>query len=280
MFKKFLCIAIVIFSSLSAFSQNSVNDYKYVIVPSEFRFLDEPDEFQLNSISHFLFNKYGFIALKEDEQFPEDLIFNPCLGLKSDVIDVSGTFKRKLIIELKNCNNEVIFLSQEGESTEKTYSIAYNKALRDAFLYVNALNYNYKPNETILAKGSSKNKAADQEIEQLKEEIAILKQEKETQIVSETAVAVSTVDSVVNETPELASESVETKETVLFAQKTNSGYQLVNNASKVVMVLLQTRNPEVFIVQDKNAIVIKEGTFWYVSENDGQVKDTRLNIKF
>ena len=285
MFKRFLFFAVVFMLSISVYSQNNVNDYKYVIVPNEYRFLDEPDQYQLNSISHFLFNKYGFIALKEDEIFPNDLIFNPCLGLKADVIDESGTFKRKLVIELKNCKNEVIFLSQEGESSEKVYAIAYNKALRDAFLYVNALYYKYKPNKAILAMGSSKNEATDQEIEQLKEEIAVLKQEKETQketqVIADTAISATTVNVVKNETQEQSSDKVETNETVLFAQKTESGYQLVDSASKVVMVLLKTRNPEVFIVQNKHAIVTKEGEFWYVSENDGsQVKDTKLNIKF
>ena len=272
MFKKFLLFAILCIFSMASFSQNSVNDYKYVIVPNQYDFLDEEDQFQLNSISHFLFNKYGFIALKEDEIFPEDLMFNPCLALKSDVADESRTFKTRLRIELTNCKGELIYFSDFGESFEKKYAIAYNKALRDAFLHLEALNYKYQPNETILAMGTSKSEASKEEIEKLKEELAALKEEKNNQTTPEVVVA---------ETAETVADSTtKTMETLLFAQKTDGGYQLVDKSSKVVMVLLNTRNPEVFIVQGKNAMVFKEAGAWVLSENDGnQVTNTKLNIK-
>src|SRR5690606_14645790 len=167
MFKKFLLITILYISSVASFAQNSVNDYKYVIVPNQYDFLNEEDQFQLNSISHFLFNKYGFIALK------------------SDVANESRTFKTRLRIELTNCKGELIYFSDFGESFDKKYAIAYNKALREAFLHVQALNYTYQPNETILAMGSSKNDASKQEIEQLKEELATLKEEKNSQTTTE-----------------------------------------------------------------------------------------------
>jgi hypothetical protein len=279
MFKKFLLIAIVSILSISAFSQNSVNDYKYVIVPNQFDFLDEEDQFQLNSISHFLFNKYGFTAIKESDIFPEDLMFNPCLALKTEVVDDSGAFKTKLQIELRNCKDEVIFLSEQGESFDKVYAVAYNKALREAFIYVKALNYSYVPNEEILALGKPTKKESDQEIEQLKEEIATLKQEKEVQVAVETATAVN-ADEVVEKTDEKVEISLNGT-TTLYAQKTDYGFQVVDSTPKVVMVLLNTKNPEVFMVKGKNAMVIKEDGFWYLSENDGeQVKNTLIEIKF
>jgi hypothetical protein len=199
-------------------------------------------------------------------------MFNPCLALKSDVANESRTFKTRLRIELTNCKGELIYFSDFGESFDKKYAIAYNKALREAFLHVQALNYTYQPNETILAMGSSKNDASKQEIEQLKEELATLKEEKNSQTTTEVAVAT---------TAEIVAESTtETMETLLFAQKTDGGYQLVDKSSKVVMVLLNTRNPEVFMVQGKNAMVFKEDGEWVLSENDGnQVTNTILNIK-
>ncbi|MCX7550725.1 hypothetical protein [Xanthomarina sp. F2636L] len=272
MLKKFLIIAIVFTSTMSSFSQHSVNDYKYVIVPNSYDFLDEDDQFQLNSISHFLFNKYGFTALKEDDIFPEDLMFNPCLALKSDMIDDSGAFKTKLKVQLKNCKGDIVYLSEDGESFEKKYAIAYNKALRDAFLYVKALNYTYVPNETILAMGTAKNDTSKQEIEQLKEELAALKEAKSTEVITDVAIAETVV--------EVTDTITETKETLLFAQKTEGGYQLVDKSSKVVMVLLNTRNPEVFMVQGKNAMVFKEDGSWFLSENNGtEVTSSKLNIK-
>ena len=49
------------------FSQKSLNDYSYVIVPEQFEFLDAKDKYQLNSISNFLFNKHGFHSFLSDE---------------------------------------------------------------------------------------------------------------------------------------------------------------------------------------------------------------------
>jgi hypothetical protein len=280
MFKKFLIVVILFVSSIAGFSQSSVNNYKYVIVPLEYKFLDSEDEYQLNSISQFLFNKYGFTALMEDETFPEDLIFNPCLALQADVISKSTSFKTKLQIELKNCKQELIYLSEMGENYEKKFQVAYNKALREAFTYVAALNYHYEPSEDPNSITRDTKADANQEIEQLKEEIAALKQEKDTQVVAETTVA-ATIEEVVNDADNEMLETVENNNSTLLAQKTDNGYQLVDNAKKVVMELLNTKNPEVFMVHGKNAMVIKEDGFWYLSENDGnQVIDTKLDIKF
>lgn len=279
MFKKLLIFAIVFGCSISAFSQNSVNDYKYVIVPNDFDFLDEEDEFKINSLTKFLFNKYGFIALMEDENFPVDLMYNPCLALKSDVVDDSGTFKTKLAIELRNCRDELIYVSEQGESFEKKYAVAYNKALREAFMYVEALKYSYTPNEYILSQKRENEVDANQEIDELKEEIEVLKKEKETIIAAETATSLNAEEIV-----EKPNEQIEISlqgESTLYAQKTEYGYQVVDSTPKVVMVLLNTKNPEVYMVKGRNAMVIKEDGSWYLSENNGsEVKNTLIEIKF
>jgi hypothetical protein len=279
MFNKLLIFAIVFGCSISAFSQNSVNDYKYVIVPNDYDFLDEEDEFRINSLTKFLFEKYGFIALMEDENRPIDLMYNPCLALKADVLDDSGTFKTKLAIELKNCNDELIFVSEQGESFDKKYAIAYNKALRDAFMYVAALKYSYKPNEYILSQKREDEVDANQEIDELKEEIEVLKKEKETILASETAAELN-AEEIVEKTNEQIEISLQ-GESTLYAQKTEYGYQVVDSTPKVVMVLLNTKNPEVYMVKGRNAMVIKEEGSWYLSENNGsEVKNTLIEIKF
>ncbi|MGM0392581.1 MAG: hypothetical protein ACQEQB_12580, partial [Bacteroidota bacterium] len=62
-----------------------LNSYKYVIVPEEYNFTEEPDKFQLNSLTKFLFDKYGFEAYLENEELPEDLKSNRCKALFADV---------------------------------------------------------------------------------------------------------------------------------------------------------------------------------------------------
>ena len=83
----------------SAFSQTNLNNYKYIIVPKKYDFLKEADQYRLNGLTQFLFEKYGFSTLMEGDNYPDDLLKNKCLALNSNVINDSGIFKTKLKIE-------------------------------------------------------------------------------------------------------------------------------------------------------------------------------------
>ena len=62
-----LKIKLLIFSlclfTLSISAQKSVNDFKYIIVPSQFEFQNNAGDFQLNEMTKFLFNKYDNMYL-------------------------------------------------------------------------------------------------------------------------------------------------------------------------------------------------------------------------
>ncbi|MHA7058611.1 hypothetical protein ACWGOQ_0015410 [Aquimarina sp. M1] len=137
----FLGLAFLLISNVSA--QNDVNDYKYVIVPEGYVFLKENDDYQLNSLTKFLFNKYGFEAFMQGEKLPEDLKTNGCRGLRADVKKNSSLLKTKLIVSLVDCNGTTIFSSREGTSREKEFKKSYHEALRDAFKDVKLLKYRY-----------------------------------------------------------------------------------------------------------------------------------------
>ncbi len=124
-----------------------LNNYKYVIVPKKFGFLAEPDKYQLNSMTVFLFNKYGFEAIMEGEALPEDLKKNPCSALHADVLSDSGMFSMitKVKVVLKNCTQQTLFESKEGRSKQKEYKFSFQEALRDAFTSIEMLNYKYEP---------------------------------------------------------------------------------------------------------------------------------------
>lgn len=126
-----------------------LNSYKYVIVPEEYDFTEEPDKFQLNSLTKFLFEKQGFEAYMENEELPEDLKSNRCKALFADVENESGLFVTKLVVVLMDCQNKKVFVSEEGRSREKDFKTAFQGALRDAFVSIADLNYNYEPAETL-----------------------------------------------------------------------------------------------------------------------------------
>lgn len=138
--------------------EKSLNNYKYVIVPIKFDFITENDQYKLNSLTEFLFEKYGFTAILEGEKFPEDLILNPCSALNAEVHSDSGMFSflTKVNIVLKNCNQQVVFESKEGKSKLKDREFAYQEALRDAFLSIEALNYSYSAPERTNSGNSEK----------------------------------------------------------------------------------------------------------------------------
>jgi len=140
---KYLVI-IIFFSYVSiAFSQDNLNAYKYIIVPEKYDFLKEDDKYQLNSLTKFLFEKKSFQTMLENESYPADLLANPCLAVTVGVNDNSTMFTSKLTIELKDCYNKVVFISKEGRSKEKDYKRSYQEALRNAFISIDELDYNF-----------------------------------------------------------------------------------------------------------------------------------------
>lgn len=172
--KSFLIGLLAIVSSIS-FAQKSINSYKYIIVPNQFEFQKSNDSYQLNSLTKFLFEREGFIALFENEQFPKDLALNRCLGLRVDLKNNSSLLSTKMKMDLKDCNNTVVFSSKEVKSKSKDYKKAYQEAIRMAFVDVEELNYAYnanlnEENNDVVKKNEVLN--SEEEIITVKEEIS------------------------------------------------------------------------------------------------------------
>lgn len=139
--KHFFTTLIIIFLFGIEIQAQDVNNYKYVIVPEKFEFQDEPNEHQLNALTEFLFEKYGFKALYQEE-FPENM--KSCDALSTNILNGSGFLTTRLVLTLEDCYGNVIFSSDEGKSRDKDFKMAYHEALREAFLSVEALNYVYE----------------------------------------------------------------------------------------------------------------------------------------
>ena len=112
---------ILVFSTAILFAQKDINSYKYIIVPNQYEFQKSEDQYQLNSLTKFLFEKQGFSVLLSNESFPEDLARNPCLALKAVLKNNSGMLSTKLNMDLLDCFNAVVFSTDEGKSKIKDY---------------------------------------------------------------------------------------------------------------------------------------------------------------
>lgn len=141
-------VLLLMFVYTFSFAQ-SVNDYKYALVPSKFNFLNEKDEYKLNTLTKLLLEKYGFVVYLDSDVMPDELINSNCNKVYVEVVSSDSFFTTKLKIILKDCKNNILASSEEGTSRDKEYRVAYNEALRNAFKSFDTLNYKYKPSGEI-----------------------------------------------------------------------------------------------------------------------------------
>lgn len=282
----------VFFIVTSACSQVNLNEYKYILVKKQFSFLKNENEYRLNSLAKFLFNKYGFTTFMEGDAYPSDFFDDRCSALKADIIEEKGLFKTKLKTVLINCNDQVVFTSNVGESREKEFKKAYTEAVRNSFKSIEKLNYKYTPKNnqaTATKKTVIKNEVAKKEIEELKEEIQMLKKQKEDNAIKNVEPKLNSIETVTKEVIRVDNDlvttpnktSLKTVYSALYAQETSTGYQLVDSFPKVVFKLKNTGLNNMFIVEGKDAIVYKKDDSWVIEyyENNSLKQDV-LNIKF
>lgn len=123
-------------------AQEQLNDYKYIIVPKQFEEFKRENQYQTSTLIKYLFTERGFDAIYEDE-LPEELANNRCLGLRAKMIDGSSMFTTKASVLLENCNGQEVFTTKEGKSKEKDYKESFGEALREAFTSFDGMNYSY-----------------------------------------------------------------------------------------------------------------------------------------
>lgn len=254
---KNIITSVFIFIAISAFSQQkNINNYKYVIVPSQFEWTKIPDQFQVNSLTKFLFNKYGFIAFLSEDELPKDLAVDRCLALFVNVKNTSGMFRIKNVIELKDCTNKVLFTSVEGKSNIKEYKKGYHEAIRNAFKSIQSLKYSYVPIKQVIVE-------VQEETPAIVNSNVKIQPEKEVEVI------------------EPIKAIIKKDENTLYAQEIKNGFQLVNTKPETVFQILKSSNKDFYFLKNKNGILFKENNKWFAEyyQNDVLIKK-ELNIKF
>lgn len=273
---------------LNIYAQNSLNAYKYIIVPKKFDFQKTDDKYQLNSLTKFLFNKEGFATLFDGDKMPKELFDNPCFALRANVKDQSKMFSTKAVIELLDCRNTVIFTSAEGRSKEKEFKKGYQEAIRRAFESIKALDYKYDVAlaATVKPKIETPTQIPDSQpkivpvIESQPKIEEVNPVEKQIESIEEEVVE----DTTANE--ELDKNTIEVAETtkvgdMLYAQAKPFGFQLVDSEPRVVYSMQKTSLKDVYILKNKNGIIHKKNEKWVAEyyENN-QLIQKELTIKF
>ncbi|HEY4616625.1 MAG TPA: hypothetical protein VIH09_00335 [Flavobacterium sp.] len=230
----------------------SINDYKAVIVPVKFDFLKSDNQYRLATVSKYNLNKAGFQAYYDNEPLSDENV-DRCSLLNFDVIKESSFLTTKLYVVFKDCFGKIIFQSETGVSKEKDFELAYKEALNKAFVSVYALRYTYRAKDIVNASPSAKAKAVTE------------------------AVPVPA---------EISVESVNTEKassTLLYAQPTATGFQLVDNKPSVVMNVYKTSTKDCYIAVKGNrqGVLMAKGNEWFFEyyQNDNLISE-KMEVKF
>jgi hypothetical protein len=244
--KKYIILLVFLASSLG-FSQ-TINDYKYAIVPSKFAFLKEKDQYRLNTLTKLLIEKYGFVTFFDTDILPSEVAENNCNKVFVEVQSNGNMFMTKLSVVLKDCKNTILFTSLEGKSREKEYQTSYNQALREAFNSFETLSYKYNGNSNLkeYSNGNFNNNAIVQDIN-------------------------------INEDYKIA------KDLPLFAQPIENGFQLIDSTPKVIMKIYKTSSSICFIANKNNiqgVLISKENQWFFEYMNNSNLISEKVEVKF
>lgn len=242
---KKLVFVFVLFSSF-CFAQN-INNYKAVIVPLKFDFIQKNNQYRLCTVSKVNLNKAGFTVFYANEILTQE--YNDrCDLLYYDIVKENAFLATKFHVEFKDCNGNLIYKSETGYTKEKDTELAYSKALDGAFLSVNNLHYKYEKLNVATP-------------------VVILKNEVIPAVVSPI------------KTPLIEKSA----SNLMYAQATATGFQLVDASPKVVLKLYTTSKSDVYIAikGNKQGVFIQKNNEWFFDyyENETLVSE-KIVVKF
>ena len=244
--------ALLIFTlfTVAGHSQNTINNFKYVLVPQKFEFLKDDDEYGLNATTKSLLEQKGFVVFWSNENLPQPLASNRCTALIAEVTQRKAMFSTNLTLLLKDCSGNIIFKGKEGKSREKEFNVAYDEALKDAFSSLNNVPYKYDSSVAI----------------------------QQAQIASVTYTNSP-------QAPVSAQRAIVDISGTLYAQATPNGYQLIDTIPKKVLTLLKTSVQDCFLAETggggPNGIVFKKNGEWFFEYyKEGTLVSQKLEIKF
>lgn len=250
--------------SVSGYAQNTINNYKYVLIPERFDFSREDNQYGLNTLAKMLMEEKGFTAYFDNTQLPQELAGNKCNALKAEVTQRKALFATNLTLVLKDCQGNIVFKSKEGKSREKEFNTSYNMALRDAFSSLKDEPYTYN--------GATHTQAVQPTMPAATAPAAV-------------APAAAPVASAPAPAPAPAPATPAVKDAAgtLYAQAIANGYQLIDTSPKIVLTLLKTSVQDFFIAENGtlHGVVVKKNGDWYFEHyKDNQLVAEKLLIKF
>ncbi|SFP01170.1 hypothetical protein SAMN05428949_7167 [Chitinophaga sp. YR627] len=248
---KVVALMLAMFFAVTARSQNTINNYKYVLVPEKFDIFKQEDQYGLNTLTKSYLENIGFMSFMTNDQLPADIVNNKCSALKAELVEKKKFLATSLTLVLKDCQGNVVYKGQEGISREKEWNAAYREALAKAFVSLTAAQYKYDSTGTT--------------------QVAVAQPTPAAPVTPPAPVAAAT--------PATITESKD----VLYAQANANGYQLIDTSPKKVMTLLKTSQPDNFIADngvEKGIVFRKNGEWFFEYYKNDKLVSQLLIIKF
>lgn len=244
--KKIILIVTILFSTILIAQEN----YKYIIIPSQFPFFKEVDKYNLNSLTKSFFETEGFTAFFDSSDLPTEVSKNRCLALYVHAVENNSMFMTRITVVVKDCKNNVLITSDEGSTREKDYDKAYNQAMRAALSSLKG-KLKFKPeSEFIENEGKSLPKKP------------------------------SVLDSLIPAPKEI----IEGNKNLLFALPTEYGFKLVNATPSVIFELQKTSITDLFLAErgmmDNGIFYKKEDIWYYEYYNKEKLVIEKVEVKF
>ena len=289
-------------------AQDNRHQITCIIVPTKFEAFNAENKHYTSTFTKQTLSAAGY-RVAYDTELPPDVAYNNCRGLTADLIDKSNMFNTKLHFEFKDCEGKVVYTTDQGTSKDKDYKRAFRQAILIAMNNIEGkikvvgpysrelaagnkggkplangrvINQNYSQEEQIYKAVTIDDKALfDAPVTNTPADIS------QSRSADVTRYKITKVEAPVATIP-LLPQSVEVVKSgmgILYAQPIPSGYQLVDESPKVVMVIEKSLVPRINFAKKKSGefigLLYEENGKWLLEKwptAEGKVEE--LIIKF
>ncbi|NER10497.1 hypothetical protein SAMN06265375_102528 [Muriicola jejuensis] len=278
---------------LSVSAQSVLNTYQYVIVPTKFDGFRSENQYQTSTLVKFYLTNKGMNAFYDNAP-PADLNTNRCKAIYAALDDQSTTFTTKVAVVFRDCDGEEQYRTKTGISKVKQYEEAYREALQEAFTSLKGYQYTFRAADATtpvvlnfggdvkkLPSAQDPARVPEQKPQAKTEEVRESRDKEASPVMpmpGENMEAITLADAVALNGEEEAVTPIS-----LYAQKTETGYQLVDTVPSIRFYLWETSMPDVFLAERKGQygiLYLKDGKWIYEFYQGSDRMQEELQIKF
>lgn len=123
--KKFTLLLLA-FISMASFAQKK----QAIIISSKFDFQEERNSYNINNMLKAILTSNNYEVYLDDEVLPIEIARNKCNALTGVLLDKSNLFVTKVKLQIKDCQNNLLFESAEVKSREKDFQRGFIEAIK------------------------------------------------------------------------------------------------------------------------------------------------------